>query len=264
MARPIALQVAAGLLPSLAVNLLSAKLELPFAVTVALVLASIVLLVLTTSAFPWRAGGQRPTAVELEALALAQFALVSVLAGGLVAGVSLVPFGTARLIDLDSMGIFTNYELLAIGILTTMASASAIRRRRPVWWLTFIAAAVTGCTVVFQQFRPDVELPWGYGPAPMDPAITLLGWTAAASVVTLVIANFGRGLALFGFFWGFGGSFDSAHISVQPEQVNQETWEDSAAVAAKVVEDAAHDGPMLLSGDGPALDNEPAGEPRSS
>ncbi|KAE8765902.1 hypothetical protein [Georgenia thermotolerans] len=202
-ANQIGVQVLAGILPSLAVNLVSAELQLPFVWTFALVLASIVLLVVAATAHPGQGRDRRLPAVHKESLELAQFALVSLVIGGVVAGLSLIPMGTARLFEISGLGLFTNYELLTVVILTLMASVSAHRTRRLIWWVTFLVAAITGATTVFVQFGPDVSAPWGYGPAPMDPWRTLFGWSVVSALITSAIAYFRRALALFAKFWNF-------------------------------------------------------------
>lgn len=200
-------QVLAGLFPSLAVNLVSAELHLPFMWTVILVVVSIVILVIAASGGPLARIVGLPGSVGAgEPMRLAQFSLVSLMIGGAIAALSITPLWPARMIKIPGLAGFANYELLAVSILGVMAVVSAIRLKRPTWWLVFIVSSMTGVVTVYDRFAPSYYSFDPYEIYSFDPWLTILGWAAALAVITFLVGYFRDVLGLVGYFWGFGVS----------------------------------------------------------
>jgi len=128
-----------------------------------------------------------------EEILLAQFALVSLAFGGVVAGVALAPVWPSSMMEVPGLAPFGNYELLAASGIGGVALISATRRKRPLWWLVFLLAAFTGATIVMIQFAPYYTDPW----------ITILGWSASTALLVLALSSIRKAIELFGWFMGF-------------------------------------------------------------
>ena len=106
---------------------------------------------------------------------LVKFSLASVLLGALVGGAAILPVFEGR----TYWGIFPgtyfhSYELGAAAVLSFAAAVAAFRRTSLLRVATFVLCSIAGMTLLLVTIAPGNRF-----------TITFVGWSAAASIITL-------------------------------------------------------------------------------
>ena len=154
-----------------------------------------ILILLAAVALVLLVAAERSSRVDLPIKAadaeLLKLALLALLVGATAGSIAVLPLMDEHRLD-GPWGYFHNYELAAVVAIVCLASVSAVRRRIPVEWMTFLAASVAGMTLSVVYLKPGNDF-----------VSTFLGWLLAAALATTLVASGKDLVALFVRFLGF-------------------------------------------------------------